>query len=183
MAGEAEEIVGAPVDFVLRPCLERSPNRFARDAHPPQSFIGTRSPFLKKCVTRWRDPDDRTAVRMLGLHQSAVGRILPDRKSRAGGAPHLHRFLIAALPSSYPFQEIEDQIFNCVYHIRLISIYRFWGKRPENPRTDRAPLDHRVTVCLPVNRLDAVFSTHLRAWRLRVRVATEVKFQKMRPGA
>jgi uncharacterized protein len=31
MAGEAEEIVGAPVDFVLRPYLERSPNRFARD--------------------------------------------------------------------------------------------------------------------------------------------------------
>jgi uncharacterized protein len=31
MAGEAEEIVGAPVDFVLRPHLERSPNRFARD--------------------------------------------------------------------------------------------------------------------------------------------------------
>lgn len=31
MAGEAEELVGAPVDFVLRPSLERSPNRFARD--------------------------------------------------------------------------------------------------------------------------------------------------------
>jgi uncharacterized protein len=31
MAGEAEEIIGAPVDFVLRPNLERSPNRFARD--------------------------------------------------------------------------------------------------------------------------------------------------------
>ena len=31
MAGEAEEVVGAPVDFVLRPSLERSPNRFARE--------------------------------------------------------------------------------------------------------------------------------------------------------
>jgi predicted nucleotidyltransferase len=31
MAGEAEELVGAPVDFVLRPSLERSPNRFARE--------------------------------------------------------------------------------------------------------------------------------------------------------
>ena len=31
MAGEAEEIVGAPIDFVLRPSLERSPNRFARE--------------------------------------------------------------------------------------------------------------------------------------------------------
>src|SRR5262245_30518256 len=31
MAGEAEELVGAPVDFVLRPSLERSRNRFARD--------------------------------------------------------------------------------------------------------------------------------------------------------
>ena len=31
MAGEAEEILGAPADFVLRPYLERSPNRFARD--------------------------------------------------------------------------------------------------------------------------------------------------------
>ena len=31
MAGEAEEIIGAPVDFVLRTNLERSPNRFARD--------------------------------------------------------------------------------------------------------------------------------------------------------
>lgn len=30
MAGEAEEIVGAPVDFVLRSSLERSPNEFAR---------------------------------------------------------------------------------------------------------------------------------------------------------
>ena len=31
MAGEAEELVGAPVDFVLRQSLERSPNRFARE--------------------------------------------------------------------------------------------------------------------------------------------------------
>ena len=31
MAGEAEELVGAPVDFVLRQSLEESPNRFARD--------------------------------------------------------------------------------------------------------------------------------------------------------
>jgi len=31
MAGEAEELAGAPVDFVLRSSLEKSPNRFARD--------------------------------------------------------------------------------------------------------------------------------------------------------
>ena len=31
MAGEAEELVGAPVDFVLRRCLEQSPNRYARE--------------------------------------------------------------------------------------------------------------------------------------------------------
>jgi len=31
MAGEAEELVGAPVDFVLRSSLEKSPNPFARD--------------------------------------------------------------------------------------------------------------------------------------------------------
>jgi len=31
MAGEVEELVGSPVDFVLRPSLEKSPNRFARD--------------------------------------------------------------------------------------------------------------------------------------------------------
>jgi len=31
MAGEAEELVGAPVDFVLRPSLDKSPNRFARE--------------------------------------------------------------------------------------------------------------------------------------------------------
>jgi hypothetical protein len=31
MAGEAEEMVGVPVDFVLRSSLEKSPNRFARD--------------------------------------------------------------------------------------------------------------------------------------------------------
>jgi predicted nucleotidyltransferase len=31
MAGEAEERVGAPVDFVLRRSLEKSPNRFARE--------------------------------------------------------------------------------------------------------------------------------------------------------
>ncbi len=30
MAGEAEELVGRPVDFVLRPSLERSRNSFAR---------------------------------------------------------------------------------------------------------------------------------------------------------
>ncbi|MGD0223473.1 MAG: nucleotidyltransferase domain-containing protein [Terriglobia bacterium] len=30
MAGEAEELVGAPVDFVLRSSLEKSPNPFAR---------------------------------------------------------------------------------------------------------------------------------------------------------
>jgi predicted nucleotidyltransferase len=30
MAGEAEELVGRPVDFVLRPSLENSPNRVAR---------------------------------------------------------------------------------------------------------------------------------------------------------
>jgi hypothetical protein len=31
MAGEVEELVGRPVDFVLRPSLEKSPNRFARE--------------------------------------------------------------------------------------------------------------------------------------------------------
>ena len=31
MAGEAEELVGAPVDFVLRSSLEKSPNPFARE--------------------------------------------------------------------------------------------------------------------------------------------------------
>jgi hypothetical protein len=31
MAGEAEELVGRPVDFVLRPSLEKSSNRFARE--------------------------------------------------------------------------------------------------------------------------------------------------------
>jgi uncharacterized protein len=31
MAGEAEELVGRPVDFVLRHSLEKSPNRFARE--------------------------------------------------------------------------------------------------------------------------------------------------------
>ena len=31
MAGEAEEVVGRPVDFVLRPSLEKSPNRYARE--------------------------------------------------------------------------------------------------------------------------------------------------------
>ena len=31
MAGEAEELVGVPVDFVLRASLETSPNRFARE--------------------------------------------------------------------------------------------------------------------------------------------------------
>jgi predicted nucleotidyltransferase len=31
MAGEAEEVMGRPVDFVLRPSLEKSPNRFARE--------------------------------------------------------------------------------------------------------------------------------------------------------
>lgn len=30
MAGEAEELVGAPVDFVLRSSVEQSPNHFAR---------------------------------------------------------------------------------------------------------------------------------------------------------
>jgi len=31
MAGEAEELVGVPVDFVLRHSLEKSPNRYARE--------------------------------------------------------------------------------------------------------------------------------------------------------
>ena len=31
MAGEAEELIGRPVDFVLRPSLEKSPNHFARE--------------------------------------------------------------------------------------------------------------------------------------------------------
>jgi uncharacterized protein len=31
MAGEAEELVGRPVDFVLRSSLDKSPNPFARD--------------------------------------------------------------------------------------------------------------------------------------------------------
>ena len=125
----------------------------------PRSFIGTRSPFLKKCVTRWRDPDDRTAARMLGLHQSAIGRILPDGKSRAGGAPRLHRFLIGTLLSSYPFQEIEDQIFNCVDHISLnISIPVQTTRESSNRSSVTGPPSDSVP---PVNRLDARFSTHL----------------------
>ena len=31
MAGEAEELVGAPIDFVLRQSVENSPNRYARE--------------------------------------------------------------------------------------------------------------------------------------------------------
>lgn len=31
MAGEAEELVGRPVDFVLRESIEKSPNRYARE--------------------------------------------------------------------------------------------------------------------------------------------------------
>ena len=31
MAGEVEELLGAPVDFVLRPSVEKSQNSFARD--------------------------------------------------------------------------------------------------------------------------------------------------------
>ncbi len=31
IAGEAEELVGRPVDFVLRSSLEKSPNRLARE--------------------------------------------------------------------------------------------------------------------------------------------------------
>jgi len=31
MAGEVEELVGAPADFVLRRCLEQSPNRYVRE--------------------------------------------------------------------------------------------------------------------------------------------------------
>ena len=31
MASEAEELIGRPVDFVLRPSLEQSPSRFARE--------------------------------------------------------------------------------------------------------------------------------------------------------
>jgi uncharacterized protein len=31
IAGEAEELVGRPVDFVLRRSLEKSPNRYARE--------------------------------------------------------------------------------------------------------------------------------------------------------
>ena len=31
MAGEAEEVIGRPVDFVLRHSLEKSPNRFVRE--------------------------------------------------------------------------------------------------------------------------------------------------------
>lgn len=31
MAGEAEELVGTPVDFVLRSSLEKSSNHYARD--------------------------------------------------------------------------------------------------------------------------------------------------------
>src|SRR5437867_478612 len=31
MAGEAEELAGAPVDFVLRSAVEKSPNVFARE--------------------------------------------------------------------------------------------------------------------------------------------------------
>ena len=38
MAGEAEELIGAPVDFVLRRSLEKSPNHFAR-VHILQSAV------------------------------------------------------------------------------------------------------------------------------------------------
>ena len=31
MAGEAEEVVAVPVDFVIRKSLEKSPNKFARE--------------------------------------------------------------------------------------------------------------------------------------------------------
>ena len=31
MAGEAEELVGAPVDFILRSALEKSPNPYSRN--------------------------------------------------------------------------------------------------------------------------------------------------------
>ena len=66
--------------------------------------------FLKKCKACCCHAHNRMAACMFGLHQSAIGRVLPDRKSRAGYAPRVHRFLIGTLPPSYPFQEIENQI-------------------------------------------------------------------------
>jgi hypothetical protein len=39
MAGEAEELVGRPVDFVLRRSLEKSANRFARE-HILRTAVG-----------------------------------------------------------------------------------------------------------------------------------------------
>lgn len=43
MAGEAEELVGAPVDFVLRRALEQSPNRYAPSTFsaPPSGSMET----------------------------------------------------------------------------------------------------------------------------------------------
>lgn len=90
MAGKAEELVGAPVDFVLRSSLEKSPNRFARDhilstaicvygswptcpkpsAAPPKpgskcnSLTTSPKPASMKALSRWNSTNPQGCLRL-----------------------------------------------------------------------------------------------------------------------
>jgi hypothetical protein len=78
--------------------------------------------LLKKCKTSGRNPDHLAPVKIFLRDESAIFRILPNGKSRAGRAPNVDYFLVGSVAGRQPFEEIEDQcVHNCIGH-RLFPV-------------------------------------------------------------
>ena len=78
----------------------------------PHLLITTGPLFFEESESRCGDTNQRTTIGKSSLHQSAIRRILPNRKPRARCAPRIHRFPVGAFFPSYPFHEIKDQVFD-----------------------------------------------------------------------
>src|SRR5262245_56107963 len=81
-----------------------------------QFLVGCRPRFPEERQTPGGCSNNEPAVSDRPLHEAALGRVFPHGKSRARRAPRIHRLAIGALGSCDPFNEIEDEAFDCISH-------------------------------------------------------------------
>ena len=62
-------------------------------------------------------PDDGAAFNDLHFDETAIVGVFPHWQPRAGCAPGVHHFLVSPLPYGYPFDEVQDQVFDWVAHV------------------------------------------------------------------
>jgi len=95
-----------------------------------QFLVRCRPSFPEEGQTPGCCSNNEPAVRDRPLHEAALGGVFPHGKSRARRAPRIHRLAIGALSSCDPFNEIQDEVVDCISHRRGLDTLEY-AKRIE----------------------------------------------------